>query len=358
MPKTIQPKRNQRLAISILSLCFCHLVPCGDAFAQSSIDQPRKSTDDFVVATWNLEWFFDEYQEDNFSKLAKEQSAPSRTDWAWKRDAVADAIAELRPDVVAFQEIEGQRALFYLTRSIESRHQAKYRVGFVEGTDYYTEQDVGFLTRSGSDLTRIARYEQSRTMFESAQYSNVSKHAEAVCDVPVGNGVEKVTIVNVHFRAGSDNASTRTKQARLVHAWLAERIANGENIIVLGDTNSDETSYPPLDGTDIAALAGLETPQRDDDLIDLGQYLSAEKRRTHLLPNRHFDRILVSRSLVEDDPNREDLVFHSIARREDLSIRGKGIDPQDDHWNGYWKMSAKERDISDHWPVVAVFRPQ
>ena len=33
------------------------------------------------VATWNLEWFFDDHQGDNFSDLSKKLSAPSRADW-------------------------------------------------------------------------------------------------------------------------------------------------------------------------------------------------------------------------------------------------------------------------------------
>jgi endonuclease/exonuclease/phosphatase family metal-dependent hydrolase len=316
----------------------------------------RASNDDFVVSTWNLEWFFDEFTGDNFGDLPKQQSAPSRADWNWRRDAVAEALSKIEPDVAAFQEIEGQRVLFYLTGALRRAHSMQYRIGFVEGADYFTEQDVGFLYRNGTDMTRIARYEQSRSMFESDQFRNVSKHAEAVFEVPVGDRVEQVTVMTVHFRAGAETVDIRTRQARLVHAWLATRIAAGENIIVLGDTNSEETHYPPRPGSDIGALAGLDTPATDDDLVDLGQYLPADQRRTHLLPGKHFDRILVSRALIEDQPNRADLVFDSVTRRDDVAVRGDGIDPRDQHWDGYWKMDPAQRDISDHWPLVARFK--
>lgn len=321
----------------------------------SAQETGRGPNDPFVVSTWNLEWFYDDYKGDNFGDLPKEQSAPSRNAWNWKRDAVAESIGKMKPDVIALQEIEGQRALFYLTRAIESMQNTKYRIGFVEGTDYFTEQDVGFLVGPGVSMTRIARYEQSRSMFESDEFRNVSKHAETVIEVPVGDGVEKVTVMTVHFRARAEVVDIRTRQARLVHAWLADRIAAGENIIVLGDTNSEETDYPPTEGSDIGALAGLDTPSTADDLVDLGKFLPEDQRRTHLLPGKHFDRILVSPSLLEDDPNRSDLVFDSITRRDDLAVRGAGIDPQDQHWEGYWKMSDTERDISDHWPLVAKF---
>jgi endonuclease/exonuclease/phosphatase family metal-dependent hydrolase len=316
----------------------------------------REANDDFVVATWNLEWFFDDYRGDNFSDLSKEQSAPSRPDWEWKRDGVAAAIAQMRPDVIALQEVEGQRALYYLTQSLRRNHQAKFAIGFTEGTDYFTEQDVGFLIRDGVDMTRLSRYRQSRAMWDSGQFHNVSKHAEVVVEVPVGEGVERVTIMTVHFRARPEQAETRTRQARLVHAWLADRIAAGESVIVLGDTNSEATDYPPVAGTDMGALAGRETPRSEDDLIDLGGYLAEDQRGTHLLPGKHYDRVLVSPALVEDDPQRSDLVFSSIRRVESANVRGAGVDSRQQHWDGgYWNFDAAERDISDHIPVLVRF---
>lgn len=315
----------------------------------------RGPNDDFVVATWNLEWFFDEFQGDNFSDLPKQMSAPTRAAWEWKKNVVADAIFQSQPDVLALQEIEGQRVLFYLCSALERRLKVKYTDAFVEGTDYHTEQDVGFLFRNSVDMTRISRYRQSAAMFANKSFRNVSKHCEAVFEVPVGDGVEVVTIMNLHFLARAEQAEQRTRQARLIHAWLATRIAAGENIIVLGDTNSEETSYPPQEGTDIGALVGLETPGTEDDLIDLGQFLPEDQRRTHLLEGKHFDRIFVSRSLLEDDPTRPDLVFSAIERKQELAVRGAGIDGQTEHWEQYWMMSDEDRDISDHWPLFARF---
>jgi endonuclease/exonuclease/phosphatase family metal-dependent hydrolase len=314
----------------------------------------RGVDDDFTVATWNLEWFYDEFPGDNYSKLAREQTAPDRGDWNWKRDVVADAIGRLQPDVLALQEIEGQRVLHYLSQALGRLGSAPYRIGFVEGSDYHTEQDVGFLVRRGSDITRIARYEQSRSMFESDRFHNVAKHAEIVVDVPVGDRVEPVTILTLHLRAREEAVESRTRQARLVHAWLRDRIAAGENIIVLGDTNSEVTDLPPPEGSDLAALAGLDTPDGDDDLVDLHRYLDPADRRTHLLDGKQYDRILVSRSLIEDAPGREDLVFSTIAVRRDLAVRN-GIDSSETHWDKYWETHPGDRDTSDHWPVVATF---
>jgi hypothetical protein len=100
-------------------------------------------------------------------------------------------------------------------------------------------------------------------------------------------------------------------------------------------------------------LRGLDTPDDSDDLVDLHQYLPADERGTHLARGKQFDRILVSRSLIEDDPGRVDLVFRSIELRKDVVVRGTRTD--DSHWDNYYEIPQKERDLSDHYPLVARF---
>src|SRR5690348_4713669 len=77
---------------------------------------PKKLT----IATWNLEWFFDQYTGDNSAELAKKQSAPSREDWDWKLAGVAKVISEIKPDILALQEVENRRVLFYLNQKLKS----------------------------------------------------------------------------------------------------------------------------------------------------------------------------------------------------------------------------------------------
>jgi hypothetical protein len=59
-----------------------------------------------VVATWNVEWLFDDYTGDNPQELARKQSAPSREAWDWKLAGIAKVIAEIKPTILALQEIE------------------------------------------------------------------------------------------------------------------------------------------------------------------------------------------------------------------------------------------------------------
>jgi hypothetical protein len=42
-----------------------------------------------------------------------------------------------------------------------------------------------------------------------------------------------------------------------------------------------------------------------------------------------------------------------VSNRKDLCIRGKGAD--EDHWNKYYEIPQSERDVSDHYPIVAEF---
>ena len=58
-----------------------------------------------VVATWNVEWLFDNYTGDNFNDLARSQAAPSRELWDWKLARVAEVIAAIKPTILALQEI-------------------------------------------------------------------------------------------------------------------------------------------------------------------------------------------------------------------------------------------------------------
>ena len=308
----------------------------------------------FSVMTWNLEWFYDENSEDNFSKLAKEKSAPTRELWNWRRDAIAASIARVSPSIVAFQEVENRRVLWYLSRTLDREHKQSYRELCIESGDHFTEQDVGYLFRSPVDVLSISQQMLTRAMKSTEKFYQLSKHLVAVFRVPAGEGFETVTMLNLHLRSGAEGESIRKRQALLVHRWIEDAVSRGENVIVLGDFNTEEKGNHTMRGSDIGIMAGFETKTADDNLIDLTLRVPASQRKTHLL-GKQFDRILVSRSLLADDPSRPDLVFDSIEVRPDLAIRG-GQDGRTEHWDRYWEMPAEKRDLSDHYPVIATFK--
>lgn len=301
------------------------------------------------VATWNLEWFYDDKQGDNESDLSKELSAPSAADWKWKVDVAAAGIAKLDATIVALQEIENRRVLRDLTRVLEEKHGQKFRIAYVEGWDVFTEQDVAILFRGG--LVEMSRREQSKEMFESQDFYNLQKHLFARFEWGQGAEKQTLTMLTLHLRAAEQGASIRERQCRLAKAWLADALTRGENVILLGDVNTNENAVPPPAGTDVDILSGGTTPDKQDDMVDLHGGLPATDRPTHLNGDA-YDRIFVSPSLTVDEPGKRDLVFRSIARVREASVRGK---PDTDHRDAYWQIPADERDVSDHYPLVAEF---
>lgn len=323
------------------------------AWVSPAVAQNRVG-DRFVVATWNLEWFYDDNQNDNYQQLAKEQSAPSLEDWQWKRDTVAAAIAKMRPDILALQEVENQRVLYYLVQRLRSNHNQSYRIAFVEGNDYYTEQDVGILYRQ--DLFEVGRWEATRQEYDDQQLYSVNKHQFAKFLVGPADNRTVLTLVNLHFRARAEQAPRRVRQARQLNRWLNTLPkSQSEQLIVLGDFNTEhrhgaQTSEP----TEVAELVRRGNTDATDDLVDLHRWVSAANRSTHLTGGQ-FDRMLASLALTKDEPGSTDLVLEKVEVGKNLVVRGT----QDRaHWeeSPFWKIPQQERDISDHYPVIATFR--
>jgi len=158
--------------------------------------------------------------------------------------------------------------------------------------------------------------------------------------------------LNVHLRAQPEGAAIRERQARLIRRWLEAEFARGEQVIVIGDVNSNESFEETTPTGDVGILRGLNTPDAKDDLVDLHQFLEPERRLSHIIA-KSFDRILVSPTLVSDEAERTDLVLKKVTTPKELVIRGKEADK--DHLGIYWTIPQEERDLSDHWPIVAEF---
>ncbi len=329
------------------------LLLCMAACACSGLSR-LTAAEPLTVMTWNLEWFYDNEDGDNFSRLAKEKSTPSRPQWDWRRDAIAQSIASVRPTILAVQEAENRRVLWYLVRALDRNHSLDYHELAIQGRDHFTEQDVGMLFRAPSDLISTIQYSLTDRMRKGDRFYDVSKHVMAVFEFPVADSFERVVVFNAHLRAGADVEPVRKRQARLVHQWIAGMIKQGEHVILLGDFNTEEKGDQLRPDSDLGILAGRETDVANDDLVDLNLRLPSEQRQTHLLAGKEFDHIFCSPSLIADDLGKPDLVFQSIQVRRDLAVQGDPDTPQE-HWDNYWDLPPDQRDLSDHYPVVATF---
>ena len=302
-----------------------------------------------TIATWNLEWFFDNYKYDNRTDLSKKLSAPSREEWEWKLKSVAEVISKLKPTIFCLQEVENRDGVYKLTKQLEQEHGIKYRYAFITGYDFGTDQDVAILYQDG--LVEFSRREQTRKMYESKDYYNLSKHLFARFEWGEGGEKESLMILNVHLRAKPEKQDIRIRQARLMRHWINDEIKAGGNVIVIGDLNTEDDYGSESTGGEMAILRGLNTSDETDDLHDAHAVLDNDIRTTHIL-GRQYDRILFSEALKQDDPNRKDLVFNRAVVRRDLVVQGE-ID--ENHWDDYYGMPQGERDLSDHYPLMAEF---
>lgn len=326
--------------------CFtCLLV--ATTLANAALAQPYDpAPKQLRIMTWNVEWMFDDDTSDNRSGVAKEQSAPSRKFWDTKLAGVAKVIADADAHIVALQEIEGRKTLADIAGSIQSQYGLSFRYAFIEGMDSYLEQDVGFLVRDG--LVSFRRQEQSREMFNSGDFYNISKHL--IAEFRWSNVPNPLTMMNVHFRARAEAEKERVRQAKLARLWLDEPLRDGHDVILLGDLNSEHAA-----GTVAGDAAEIAGPAGPLSMVDTLSLLPDPKAATHLILDKQFDRIFVSRSLMQDGAG-QDWSFERIEILDKAIIRGKKDGPE--HWDERLTMSLEELDLSDHFPVVATFRLQ
>lgn len=298
------------------------------------------------VMTWNVEWLFDHDTSDNHSDLAREQSAPSREYWETRCAAVAAGIARHEPQIVALQEIEGEQTLEALAGQLRNQHRLEYRFAFIQGTDSFTEQDVGLLYQDG--LVSFRRYEQTKAMFDSRQYYNLSKHI--VAEFQWTEVDSPLTLMNVHLRAKAEAEDIRRRQARLARHWLEPALKEGHDVILLGDLNVEQMA-----GDTSGTMGELQGAADRQHLVDLMTKLESQ-RATHLIAPRQFDRILVSQSMVIDQEGQRDWVFEKVEILEDTVVRGAR--DGEAHWSRRLDSDLSELDVSDHFPVMATFTLQ
>jgi len=290
------------------------------------------------IATWNVEWFFDADQGDNVSDLSKTQSAPSQSDWDWKLDRVAEVINKIDPTIMALQEVENRRVVVELTKKLSSKHGKKFRVAFIEGWDSFTEQDVAIIYRSG--LVHYRCHEQTKEMFDSEKYYNLTKHLVAKFEWGEGDDKESLTMLTAHLRAQAKKEDLRKRQCLLIKQWMNEHLKAGENVVALGDFNTEQSSGKVKNNSDFGMLLGRDTKTEGDDFFDLNEKLQPQYRPTHI-GGSEFDRIIVSRAMIENDKGM------------DLVVRN-GRDGKQ-HFDAFYEVPKDDRDISDHYPVVADF---
>ena len=287
------------------------------------------------VATWNIKLFFDHDSSDNPSSTAQSFEAPSEEEWNWRVNQVAKVIATLEPTVIGLQEIEDLGATSAISDALKNNHGLDYDISFVQGKDTYTEQDVVFLIKKGIQFTGT-RYHFSHRGVE--HYKNLSKHQR----LSFKFGGEQFIIVVAHL---STTPHDRMRQARTLREWVEQDLNSG-NLIVMGDLNS---KYFPADvtgTTDLGVILGLETPSASDDLIDYSGSIPRHFQKTWQ-GKSPLDRIMLSQTLTDTSG----FTARGIFNHRNLVVRGSNKNGKDCKWT----IPQSERDLSDHFPLMATF---
>jgi len=326
-------------------------------------DPPATKATDFAIAdgeevligTWNIKFFYDHDKTDNNSNLGKEMSAPDEQKWKERVKLTAAAIAQIKPTLLGLQEIENKKVVEELAAELKTSHGLEYTVGFIQGNDPYTEQDVAFLAAKRPGTLTYKRVEDAGlTLTNTNLFKIPSKHLalQLVHTRPDGAAL-RLTVMVAHLKAGGNpDEPQRVRQSRVLNRW-AEKLMTagaGEGVIVLGDFNAGK-KFATTTATDgVGVLRGMETVAVADDMIDLNEYLDVADRRTHV-SGRELDRILVSPNLIDDTG----LVFKSVANYRHLVVRGTGPDNTPNKPT-FYDYAINEADLSDHYPLVAKFK--
>ena len=280
---------------------------------------------DLRMATWNVEWLFDEVVNSRDSDLEASMSAPSRVAYESRIRRIARAIADIKPDFMALQEIEGANVLADLAARLLAYHGQDYGYAFVPGVDTYTGQEVGLLFRSGWRV-RAKRFRFDKHAIPGGR--NLSKHLHVVAQ----RHGRKLSLVVVHLIT---ERQKRLQQARTLRHWL--RQFEDVSLVVMGDMNSRLAGNELTPDSDLGTLLGWQTVTKSDDLYDSHQQLG--RQATHV-SGAPLDRILLS----EDLWNRLD----RVTTRRALAVQGRV-----DHQRSVdYSLPESEQDLSDHYPLI------
>lgn len=298
------------------------------------------SAEDFRIATWNLEWFFDEDTGDN-SQLGAQQSAPSEQEYEARVTQIAKAIESMDVRIIALQEIENQQVVDDVVEELNNDSRS-FSVQFVQGLDTFTGQDVAFLVDSSLSTSNVSRF--TRDSSDPNQPRNVSKHLRI--DTSIGG--EDVTLITAHLIATSSNR--RRQQARTLRTWITPLI--GGNLIVLGDLNSRLDPGDMRGDTDLGIILGFGTPSTDDDLVDSHTLMPGGVETATHVGGSALDRVFLSQSLSDSTGLRVAASSIAVQIRKDLAIVGAQDGAGTNGRSVAYQLGPNEQDASDHFPVI------
>jgi endonuclease/exonuclease/phosphatase family metal-dependent hydrolase len=280
--------------------------------------------DAISIGTFNLKWAFDNFEAKRTSQ-AKPHVAPNDEAWQWKRDSIVKILVQEGLDIVALEELGGERELSDIGVKVRDSGGPDYHWAFVPSDDEHTGQHVGILSIYPLDNERRLD-------------ANLRKQMAVDIELPGGS---KVTVVAVHARHGQYPAHQvdRRKQSRSVKKAIT-KLNKANPVIVLGTFNSlslpFHADYPE---SDVGIIAGKNTSTEADDCMDSAEHGTAQSTSIDESP---LDRIFSCGLEMRD----------ATASGQDAIVI-KDVDPIDAPWASIPIDAAPFRDVSDHYVVWA-----
>lgn len=215
--------------------------------APSVIEDRRDTLSRWTLAQFNVEWLFTEPYKD---------CPGNGCSWSTQEDeyihleTIAKRLSYIDADTVHLCEVQ---SCTQLNQLIEMLPRSDYRAYLIKGTDSYTGQNVGLLTRI--DPIRPLERTETRVSFpiqdSKCGYTGdpgtegVSKHL--ISEFIVNN--KSFTIVGAHLLSKPNDPVACTKreaQAQVLQNVIYNYTIQNKNIILLGDLNDYDEDIPDV----------------------------------------------------------------------------------------------------------------
>lgn len=296
------------LLLVVLQSC-AHQSPTLESLAPAFTPEPPpvyRYDDGVRVATLNAEFLFDGIDDEGeatFPHKGNPELARAH------RDRVSEIIRMIDVDVLLLVEVENLNTLQLLIS--ESLSDLNYSAYLVDGTDVFTGQDVGILSRI--PVSEVERTDVLARGSADADLQGVSKNIIARLELA---GMP-TTIIGVHFLARPSDPERLTRrqgQAEVIRQVAAAEQANGRQVIVMGDINDFDDTIPDRNNnspiTDVIKRIKAAGEGAEDDLRNvMGDVPQAQRftslwdrnlnERAELDELSAIDHMLVSRGLYQ-----------------------------------------------------------
>jgi endonuclease/exonuclease/phosphatase family metal-dependent hydrolase len=301
--------------------------PTAEESAEPSADEKapakeKKKEGTITVATFNLAWAHDHIGD--APKRAEKQRAKTKADWDWKVKAIAEIIAEAKPDLVALHELGGDEEISDIVAAIKDAKGPGYEWAHQNSEDVLSGHHTAILSRmSMSDERRLKLH--------------MRRHLAVDVTLPGG---DTVTVIAIHAPEGSRERPTtaRRKQVEAL-VRVVNKIRANRPVIVLGTLGSN--IEPGDDGYNESApgmLAGADTASDKDDCFDS----SAVGAVGETTPNEVVADRIFACGITMTDAKKAGV--DKIVRQE--------VDAWDKPWPEVPVDKPPHRDVSDHYMVV------